>query len=83
MQARKQQLGLDMEQQTAIVNNKKVRKLLSHRLKGFGYVVLTHGGRIHHPLWQYSPWVPLMRSDMIRVRERESESLCLKGVKVY
>ena len=58
-----------------MVNNKKVGKLFSHRLKGFGYVVLTHGGRIHHPLPQYSPLVPFMRSDMIRIKERESESL--------
>ena len=57
------------------MNNKKVRKLLSHRLKSFSYILLTHGGRIHHPLWQYSPLVPFLKSDMIRIRERESESL--------
>ena len=56
------------------MNNKKVRKLLSHGLKGFGYVALTHGGRIHHLLWQYSPLVPFMRSIMIRIREREREN---------
>ena len=33
------------------------------------------GGRIHHLLWQYSLLVPFMRSNMIRIRERESESL--------
>ena len=58
-----------------IVNNKKAKKFLSHRLKGFGYIVLTHGGRIHHLLWQYSLLVPFMRSNMIRIREGESESL--------
>ena len=56
------------------MNNEKVRKLLSHRLKGFGYVVLTRGGRIHHVLWQYSPLVLFMGSIMIRIREREREN---------
>ena len=31
-----------------IMNNKKVRKLFSHRFKGFGYIILTYGGRIYH-----------------------------------
>ena len=51
------------------MNNKKVRKLFSHRFKGFGYIILTHGGRIHHSLRQYSPLISFIRPDMIRIGE--------------
>ena len=57
------------------MDDKKVRKLLAHRLKGFSHIVLTHGGRIHHSLRQHSPLILLMRPDVIRKRERESKSL--------
>ena len=52
----------------------QVRKLFSHRLKGFSYIVLTHSGRVHHSLMQYSPLVSFMKPDMIGIKERESES---------
>ena len=54
------------------MNNKKVRKLFSHRFKGFGYIILTHGGRIHHSLRQHSPLVPFMMPDMVMIRKRVS-----------
>jgi hypothetical protein len=63
------------------MNEKKVRKLFSHRFKGFGYIILTHDGRIHHSLRQHSPLIPFMRPNMIRIRKRESKSLCLEGVR--
>lgn len=57
-----------------IMNNKKVKKLFSHRFKGFGYIILTHGERIYHFLRQYSLFISFMRPNMIRKRKREGKS---------
>ena len=65
------------------MNNKKVKKLYSYRFKGFGYIVLAHGGRLYHFLWQYSLLVPFMRPGVIRIRKRKQISLSLEGAKVY
>ena len=57
-----------------MLNNKKVRKLLIHRFKSFGYIILTHGERIHHFLRQYSLLLSFARHDMFRIRAKANLS---------
>ena len=65
-----------------IMDNKKVRKLFSHRHKGFSYVVLTHSGSIHHSLRQYNTLVSFLRPNMTRIREKAnlSQSKGCRGI---